>query len=67
MSKLILEDKTFGEIKFEFDTLKNELTCKNFNIPFGEYNPTIKINDYKNDCQEFYLRSLEFLYKNEKK
>lgn len=45
--EMVIEDKTFGEIKFEKDILEkeNELTCKSFKIPFGRYNPRIKIHN----------------------
>lgn len=60
--EMVIKDKTFGEIKFEKDTLKNELTCKSFKIPFGKYNPRIQIYNYEEKDEEIYLRSLEHVY-----
>ena len=62
VTERVIKDKTFGEIKAEFDALKNELTCTNFQKSFGKYNPIIKIKNYEEKNKEFYFRSLEYLY-----
>lgn len=62
ISEIIINDKVFGKIKFERDAHLNQLCCKNFNMPFGKYNPTIEIEDYDANNNELYFRSLEYLY-----
>ena len=62
VTESIIEDKTFGEIKVELDTLKNELTCTNLKKLFGKYNPIIRIENYEEKNREFCFRSLEYLY-----
>ena len=62
VSKVILADKTFGEIEFEKDILHNTLTCMKFKMLFGDYDPVICIESYREEDMELYFRSLEHLY-----
>ncbi len=62
ISKVIIVDKTLGEIEFEKDTLKNTLTCMKFKMLFGNYDPVICIENYREEENELYFRSLEHLY-----
>lgn len=62
VTEVIINDKVFGEMKFEKDSNKNELSCKNFKVLFGQYNPTVHIQDYDENNNELYFRSLEYIY-----
>lgn len=62
VTEVIINDKVFGEMKFEKDSNKNELTCKRLKVPFGQYNPTVQIQEYDESNNELYFRSLQCLY-----
>lgn len=62
ITELVIEDKVFGDVKFEKDSNQNTLTCKCFPKSFGKYNPIIEIQGYDENSQELCFRSLEYIY-----
>ena len=62
ISEMIIQDKTFGKIKFEKDSKRNHLDCKNFPKSFGAYQPSLAIDIYDETMNDFYFRNLECLY-----
>ncbi|MCI8408090.1 MAG: hypothetical protein HFJ09_02305 [Lachnospiraceae bacterium] len=67
ISEIVISDKRFGEFIFEKDSRKNELTCENFKVPFGEHNPIVRIIDYDENYNSFYLESLNEIYNMQEK
>ncbi len=62
VEEVVINDKVFGEMKFQKDNNLNTLRCDDFKQTFGTYHLEIKIEDYDENEQELYFRSLECLY-----
>lgn len=61
---VIIESARFGKLKFvksQYDN-SNDLRCDNVNVPFGDYNPSIEIRNYKEENRGLYFEGLEYVY-----
>lgn len=62
MTEKVIEDSFFGQMKFSYDSRKNELTYEDFEPAFCGNKPTVKIHNYSEQDEKLCFRSLEYLY-----